>query len=121
MRPALAALLALPLATPALAVDTHLQLTIDLPGNAQRDVVTYECPGHDPLTVDYINAEPLFLAMVPIDGEPQIFVNVIAASGARYVSGQWEWWTKGPDATLTDITAGEDAAPLECAQVSLTP
>jgi membrane-bound inhibitor of C-type lysozyme len=49
-----------------------------------------------------------------------VFVNVMYGSGAKYVSGQYEFWTKGSDATLTDLMA-EPQTPLNCSEVSNTP
>lgn len=116
---ALPLLLALPI--PAGAVETSLQLVLELPGNAERNVVRYECDGLEPFAVDYVNASPIFLAIVPIEGEPLLFANVIAASGARYASGQYEWWTSGSEATLTDLTAPEGTEPLACLEIVDTP
>jgi membrane-bound inhibitor of C-type lysozyme len=116
---ALPLLLALPV--PAGAVETTLQLVLELPGNAERNVVHYECDGLEPFAVDYVNASPTFLAIVPIEGERLLFANVIAASGARYVSGQYEWWTRGSEATLTDVTAPEGSEPLVCLEIVDTP
>lgn len=110
------------MAAPALAVDTSMQLVLELEGNAQRDVVSYTCDQlEDPLTVDYINAHPIFLALVPVDGEKLIFVNVISGSGARYASGQYVWWTRGSEAQLIDEMADEDAEPLSCLAATDTP
>ena len=47
-----------------------------------------------------------------------IFVNVISASGARYVSGARTWWVKGDDAILTDDMS--DAEPVTCAAQGAT-
>lgn len=103
------------LAFPAFAVETSMQLVLTLEGNAQRDVETYQCEGIDePMTVEYINAHPIFLAIVPVEGESLIFVNVMSGSGARYASGQYIWWTKGVEAQLYDEMADEDAEPLSC-------
>ncbi|WP_276522740.1 MliC family protein [Cupriavidus necator] len=33
------------------------------------------------------------------------------ASGARYVGGRYEWWTKGEEGTLRDLMQAENAAP----------
>jgi membrane-bound inhibitor of C-type lysozyme len=115
----LPAVLALPGA--AAAVETRLQLVLELPGNAERNIVRYECEGTEPLVVDYVNASPTFLAVVPVEGERLLFANVIAASGARYVSGQYEWWTRGSEATLTDVTAPEGTEPLACLEIIDTP
>ena len=77
-------------------------LTIPLSGGEQvtRKIVTYTCeasavqmglpPG--PLKVEYINAGGNSLAVVPISGKTFIFVNVLSASGARYVAQQYTWW-----------------------------
>lgn len=104
-------------ALPALA-QTSMQLVIELEGNAQRDVTTYQCDGIDePMTVQYINAHPTFLAIVPVEGEELLFVNVVSASGARYVSGQYEWWTQGNDAQFTDSMSAQgdaEAEPVSC-------
>lgn len=105
-------------ALPAGAVETSMQLVLELEGNAQRDVTTYQCEGvEEPMVVEYINAHPIFLAIVPVEDENLIFVNVIAASGARYVSGQYEWWTKGNEAFFTDFTdtsEESEAEPITC-------
>lgn len=115
MKTLLAALVLSAFALPAMAVETSMQLVLKLEGNAQRDVVAYQCEGRDePVVVEYINAHPIFLAIVPVDGESLIFVNVIAASGARYASGQYIWWSRGTEAQLLDEMAGEDAEPLSC-------
>lgn len=114
-------------ALPAGAVETSMQLVLELEGNAQRDVMTYQCEGiEDPMVVEYINAHPIFLAIVPIEGENLIFVNVVSASGARYVSGQYEWWSRGNEAFFTDaMDVGEEedseAEPISCHSVVDTP
>ena len=88
-------------------------LTLSLPDPGEWQHVSYACDQQEErLAVDFINAAPNFLALVPVDGKMLVFANVIAASGARYASGKYEWWTKGANATLTDLTAGKDAPPL---------
>jgi membrane-bound inhibitor of C-type lysozyme len=114
-------------ALPAGAVETSMQLVLELEGNAQRDVTTYQCEGiEEPMVVEYINAHPIFLAIVPIEGENLIFVNVVSASGARYVSGQYEWWSRGNEAFFTDsMDVGEEedseAEPISCHSVEDIP
>lgn len=61
---------------------------------------TYSCDGGEPFTVQYVNAGANALAVLPLDGEERIFVNVVSGSGARYVSGQYVWWSRGDSATL---------------------
>ncbi|WP_164730610.1 MliC family protein [Pelagibacterium montanilacus] len=93
----------------------QLQLVVPFQGEAQSQITEYECEdSEETFSVTYINAHPDFLAIVPVEDQPRIFVAVIAASGVRYVSGEYEWWTQGNDATLADVRAGEDAKPLTC-------
>ncbi|WMT92081.1 MliC family protein [Pelagibacterium sp. H642] len=112
-------------ALPALALETSMQLVLELEGNAQRDVTTYQCDGiEEPMVVEYINAHPIFLAMVPVEGENLIFVNVISGSGARYVSGQYEWWTRGNEAFFSDAMTAEgesEAEPVTCHSIEEIP
>ena len=123
--PALAALapvLAVALAVPAGAVETSMQIVLQLQGNAERDVVTYDCEGaEEPLTVEYVNAAPVFLAFLPVGGEKLVFVSVLSETGTRYASGVHEWQTSGSEATLTDLTAEEGTPPLACLERSETP
>jgi membrane-bound inhibitor of C-type lysozyme len=98
-----------------------LELVLKLTGNAEQHVVTYQCEGVDqPFPVTYINAEPNFLAIMPVEGKEVILVTVISADGARYVSGPIEWWTRGPDATFAD-TRDSSLAPVTCSELSMTP
>ena len=120
MRIALA--VSLMLASPALAA-VDLNVGINLSGDVQIVTAVYGCgEGVEPLTVKYINAAPNFFAIVPIEGNDVVFVNVISGSGAKYVAGQYEWWNKGTDVTLHDVTEGLDAAPvLTCSENVQTP
>jgi membrane-bound inhibitor of C-type lysozyme len=109
-------------ASPALAA-VDLNVGINLSGDVQIQTVIYGCgDGTDPLTVKYINAQPNFFAIIPIDGHDVVMTNVVTASGAKYVSGVWEWWNKGADASLHNVTEGLDAAPvLSCSENIQTP
>ena len=100
---------------------TSTQVVLALTGDAQTQTVRYECDGvEQPFAVQYINAAPNFLAVVPVGGSEVVFVNVVAASGARYVAAQHEWWTKGSDASFADLQQ-PDAAPVTCLELSETP
>ena len=109
-------------ASPALAA-VDLNVGINLSGDVQIVTAVYGCGEQmEPLPVKYINAQPNFLAIVPIEGEDVVMVNVISASGAKYVSGVWEWWNKGNEGTLHNVTEGLDAAPvLSCSENVQTP
>ncbi|TYB77581.1 MliC family protein [Maritimibacter fusiformis] len=89
------------LAPPA-AAEATLSVVLNL--NADSDVIAarYTCDAGEPFSVQYVNAGLNSLALIPIDGQEVVFVNVVSASGARYVSGPYEWWTKGSDATLSN-------------------
>lgn len=121
MRIVVAAAPLLFLASPAFA-DVSIGVGLSVTGESEIKVAKYDCEGHDPLTVQYLNAAPNFLALIPIEGQMLIFVNTISASGAKYEAGQYVWWNKGSDATLSDVTEGLDAAPvLTCSEENNTP
>lgn len=89
-------------------------LSIPLPLTEEISVLPmeYTCADGEPLKVKYVNAGDNRLAILPIDGTERIFVNVISASGARYVAGEYEWWSKGDTASLTNQL--EDQSAQEC-------
>lgn len=101
-----------------------LAILVPLPGQATVTVqldpgtetsvtlASYRCDQGDAFTVQYINSAQNALAVIPIDGAERIFVNVVSGSGARYVSGEYEWWSKGEEATLTNVIAGTQ--PQQC-------
>lgn len=125
-RPILATLLATALLAPiaAQAAETSIQIELATQSDFERRVIRYDCAAGEPFAVTYINAAPNFLALVPIEAEPEqlVFTAVISASGVRYAAGQWVWWTKGADASLYDATLGEDAeAVLTCSEMNNTP
>jgi len=101
-------------------VDVSAQVVLSLTGDFQRTTHTYQCEGLEPFAVDFINAEPNFLAIVPIGPRKLVFVNVLSGSGAKYVAGQYEFWTKGTDATLTDLQA-DPQTPVNCSEATETP
>ena len=115
------ALVVASLATSAMA-DSGVNLDLTLRGDAEIKTVNYACENQDPVSVEYINAAPNFLAVMQLAGQTVVLVNVITASGAKYVSGTYEWWNKGNTATLHDVTEGLDAAPvLSCIADTLAP
>lgn len=103
-------------------VSASLTLSLDSTGNIERSVVNYLCDDDSALGVQYLNAAPNFLAIVPVEGEALVFASTVSASGARYVSGPYEWWSHQGEATLRDLTQDEDAEPLAtCTEASNTP
>ena len=78
-----------------------------------RQIRKYTCATGRILHVTYWNtANGQSFALVPVKGKQLLFVNTIAASGAKYQAGSYTWWTKGPRADLYDATAGENAPPV---------
>lgn len=110
-----------PVAQP-LAANATLTLTLESRSDIERTTALYQCDNGEALSVQYVNAAPNFLALVPVDGEVHVFATTLSGSGARYVSGPFEWWSTGDEATLRDLTQDEDADPLAtCTQSSNTP
>ena len=95
--------------------------SLTLPGvklfSQQR--VIYRCAGDVRLPVRYLNTDAGSLAYLPASGKRLLFVSVMAASGVKYVAGNYIWWSKGREGFLTDKTLGEDAEPLlkDCKQI----
>jgi membrane-bound inhibitor of C-type lysozyme len=110
------------LATPVLA-DASVTIGLTVTGDMERKTLTYTCTGDaESLTVEYVNAAPNFLALIPVKGETLVFASTLTASGAKYQAGPYIWWNKGTDATLSDATEGLDAAPvLTCSENNETP
>lgn len=103
-------------------VSAGLTLTLESNGDIERRTVVYQCDDEQTLAVQYVNAAPNFLAVVPVDGQSLVFATTISASGARYVAGPFEWWSHQGEATLRDLMQDENAAPLAtCTEASNTP
>jgi len=92
-------------------------IVIRLPGPEQsvaRETISYQCDADQRVVAEYINAGANSLAVLKIGEETLIAANVMAASGAKYAGGRYEWWTKGDEATLYDLTKGENAPGVNC-------
>lgn len=74
--------------------------------------VQYRCDDGTRIRARYYNSPDNQLAIVPVEGKPLVFVNVLSGSGARYAHGRHIWWTRGDEAFLQDVTQGDNAAPL---------
>lgn len=88
------------LVTGAAHADVSLSIPLQTGATSSVTTASYSCAGGEPFRVQYVNAGVNALALLPVDGEERIFVNVISGSGARYASGQYIWWSKGESATL---------------------
>lgn len=114
---------ALPAAMAAMMgnVDVSAQVVLQFTGNFERKVVEYRCEKIDqPITVQFITAEPNYLALFPMGEQKLVLTSVIAASGVKYVGGPIEFWVKGQEATLTDTTMQSDGT-TTCTEASDTP
>lgn len=114
---------AAPATPPPPVVSSSVHIDLGTTGDFDRKAMNYGCKGREqPLVVTYINAAPNFLALVPVEDGTLLFTTVLAASGAKYASGKYVWWSKGPDASLYDLTQGDGSKPiLTCSEVSETP
>lgn len=122
MRSALALVALLAPLSAASAAETGIELNLMITGNAEVRSVTYDCPGIPSFAVEYINAAPNFLAVIPVQQQTYVFTAVTAASGVRYVAGNFIWWTKGTDAEWYDVTQGAEAPPaFTCSEHIETP
>jgi membrane-bound inhibitor of C-type lysozyme len=94
-----------------------MPLTVPQIQTATTNTLRYACRGGNTLTVQYMNTKnKQSFALLSVDGRKMLFVNVLAASGAKYVGDHYTWWTKGPEGSLTDETADPKAPPMlaEC-------
>lgn len=121
--PAAAPAPAVPMPMPPPTTTSSVTISLGTTGDFERKTVKYGCEGQPAqLAVDYVNAAPNYLALVPVEEGTLVFTTVLAASGAKYASGKYVWWTKGTEASLYDLTAGDNAKPiLTCAEVNETP
>lgn len=108
----MAAFLAMLIGPLAFADDApHISIEVENSSPNMRTAARYDCAGKT-VEVEYVNVEPDHLAIVPVEGQKRIFALVMSASGARYASGQYIWWSKGREASLYDEMKGADAPPI---------
>src|SRR5690606_37233976 len=101
--------------------DTAVSLVLPLTGDAEQKRIVYQCEGAaDEVPVLYVNAAPNFLALITVGGERLVFAGVLSASGARYVSGPFEWWSTGADASFRDLRH-EAETPVACTEKTEIP
>lgn len=113
----------LPMAAAAMmgGVDVSAQVVLQFSGNFERKVIEYRCEKlEQPLTIQFVTAEPNYLAIFPLGDQKLVLTSVVAASGVRYVGGPIEFWVNGQEATLTDTTMQADGT-TTCTEASDTP
>ncbi|KQT85202.1 MliC family protein [Aurantimonas sp. Leaf443] len=89
-------------------------LTLELEGPAQRTRVAYACTNGPDLTVEYVNLPGNTMAILPVEGRATLFVGLLSASGAKYASGPYVWWTKGNRGDLYDERVGDPKQNVVC-------
>jgi membrane-bound inhibitor of C-type lysozyme len=86
---------------------------------ANKQIRAYQCDDNKWISVLYINAtNGDSFAYLPIDGTRHIFVTVMSGSGAKYASGPYVWWTKGPQGNLTRGDSGAPPLLANCVEQS---
>ncbi|GAN69180.1 MliC family protein [Acetobacter orleanensis] len=82
----------------------------------------YQCTGPKDLrdklakpavSVTYLNSGEIRLAVLQVEGQTQVFSNVISADGARYTANRFEWWNTGDTALFSEV-GGDNAPQLTC-------
>ena len=110
------------------APTSSLQIKLLSGTKVDRQTAVYTCSAKDGnakellaalpenrVTVQYLNAGDISLAVLQISGQTQVFSNVIAADGAKYAAAQYIWWNKGDDALFSSAT--DDKALVTCRPV----
>lgn len=100
----------------ASAADLTLALAAD--ASVSRKSVSYQCDANavklgllsEAFPVEYVNGGGNSLVVVPIAGEPLIFVTVLASSGARYAAQQYVWWEAHGTVTVSPTPGGTPAS-----------
>jgi membrane-bound inhibitor of C-type lysozyme len=70
----------------------------------------HRCDDNKRISVLYINAtDGDSFGYLPVDGTRHVFVTVMSGPGAKYASGPYVWWTKGPQGHLS--RDGDSGAP----------
>lgn len=88
-----------------LSAGAEVALTIPVPvGKSSTTIASpYSCENGTGFSVQYINTEDNFLAVFEVAGGLRVFASSVSASGVRYVSGEYEWHTKGDEAVLSNV------------------
>lgn len=89
-------------------------IVIPVPSPVDVATVAYRC-GRLAVTVDYINAGGISLAVLHFGDDLVVAANVLAASGAKYAGDRYIWWSHGEGTDLYDLTGpGGETVPVNC-------
>lgn len=97
-------------------VAADLSLTLSLGEGAEVVSARYRCSDERDYAVRYVNSGVNHLALIEWNDQTMVFANVLAASGSRYVSGPYEWWSKGDEVTLRN--AMDEGSMITCKVIS---
>ncbi|EJF87137.1 MliC family protein [Bartonella rattimassiliensis] len=83
-------------------------LVIEVPDDPEptTEIVSYQCDtgtSKEHIEVTYLNAGNISLVDFKWNGKRIIASRSINASGVKYMGGSYIWWTKGDEATLSDL------------------
>ncbi|WP_273719692.1 MULTISPECIES: MliC family protein [unclassified Bartonella] len=95
-------------------------LVIEVPDDPAptTEIATYQCDmrkNKESIEATYYTAGDIALVDFKWKGKRIVGSNVIAASGAKYVSGQYVWWTTKNEALFYDlINDPKEENPIRC-------
>lgn len=93
---------------PSVYTVTPFQPTATPTSTAATKTLTYACDDGRTVLATYPDGHT---AILTIERQTYRLQLAVAADGARYTGGQWQWWSKGMhDARLTQLKSGEHIA-----------
>ncbi|WP_144752289.1 MliC family protein [Bartonella saheliensis] len=101
-------------------------LVIEVPDDPEptTEVITYQCEtgtNKEHVEVTYLNAGSISLVDFKWQEKRIIASRSMSASGAKYMGGPYIWWTKGNEATLSDlINDPEEKNLIQCLEEQKT-
>ncbi|WP_175868644.1 MliC family protein [Bartonella gabonensis] len=101
-------------------------LVIKVPDDPEptTEVTAYQCETNtskEHVEVTYLNAGSISLVDLKWQGKRIIASRSMSASGAKYMGGPYIWWTKGNEATLSDlINDPEEKNLIQCVEKQKT-
>lgn len=100
------------------AAETANAIVIPVPDPVTVETHTYRC-GDLSLTVDYITAGPVALALLHFPDETIVAANMFFADGTRFVGGRYTLWLHGV-VDLWDLAEQATARWIPCTPVEAT-
>lgn len=100
-------------------------LVIEVPDDPEptKETIVYQCSSETQkqrVEATYYNIGEIALVDLKWNGKRIIAANVIAASGAKFVGGEYVWWTKGNEASFYNTLTEDRALSLECVKEKST-